>query len=391
MKQAFQILIFVGAIGLGALADRWVLSPQSSSRAVEFPSDSDAALTSVTMPHGPEAELVTGRSVTAAASGTLGGRADNEILLASFDEFADISHSATTEIASRERPSLEASRKQVRTLIEERFPGLSHEAVAGWTDAYENVPLDELHLLLEQRKGLPSILPRNSYLSNVPSEIGELRTTPVTEQGPFDVAAMIVRENLVQADTPGYRRRRIVTHPESFSSSADSLNGLQPREVFDLQPGKVHPCQQPFYMAIADNPELMFQLEPGDLLTRSGTFVRLPDGRLGIQNKDGAVALSAQITIPEDTGAIQVSTSGTVSFSDAVGELQPAGELKLAIVTELVDFHSANGVFFTTSTDPSMVPMADRTPVVTSALESSNVDIEYEWKLADHYERLSRQ
>ncbi|MCP4507616.1 MAG: hypothetical protein GY826_14655 [Fuerstiella sp.] len=202
---------------------------------------------------------------------------------------------------------------------------------------------------------------------------------------------MIVRENLVQADTPGYRRRRIVTHPESFSSSADSLNGLQPREVFDLQPGKVHPCQQPFYMAIADNPELMFQLEPGDLLTRSGTFVRLPDGRLGIQNKDGAVALSAQITIPEDTGAIQVSTSGTVSFSDAVGELQPAGELKLAIVTELVDFHSANGVFFTTSTDPSMVPMADRTPVVTSALESSNVDIEYEWKLADHYERLSRQ
>ncbi|MEO1979381.1 MAG: hypothetical protein ABGZ23_22285 [Fuerstiella sp.] len=375
MKKVFGILMFAGAIGLGALADRWVLSPQGSSTPVDSRSFTDADFVDAATP----------------SVAVLRDDVDDGVSLASFEEFAETRQPAASENAAHVRPSRKVSRDQVRTLIEERFPGLSHEAVAGWTDVYEDVPLSELHLLLEQRKGLPSILPRKSFLSNVPSEIDDLRPTPVGTGGRFASAAAIIRQNLVHAATPGFRRRRILTQLDSFSSAADLANGLQQSDFFDLQPGTVHPSQQPFHMAIADHPELMFQLEPGNLLTRSGTFVRLPDGRLGIRNKDGAVALSAQISIPENAAGILVSTSGAVHFSGADGELQLAGELKLAIVTGLADFQSANGVFFTTSTEPSVISTADLTPVVTHALESSNVDIQHEWKLVDHYARLNRQ
>ena len=391
MKRVSRILMFVGVFGLGAFAGRWVFSPHSSSTDVELRSDSNAAPASVVLLDALEDSFASESPVAVDAADSFVAQVKNEIQLASFEEFTDTSEPTAAENTTVVRPSRKVSREQVRTLIEERFPGLSEDAVAGWTDAYEDVPLDELQLLLEQRKGLPSILPGRSFLSNVPFEIGELRRTPVTALGPFEVAATIVRQNLVQADTPGYRRRRIVTQLESFSSVADSSDGLQPSEVFDFQPGKVHHSQLPFHMAIADHPELMFQLEPGNLLTRCGTFVRLPDGRLGIRNKDGAAALLAQIIIPENTGALLVSTSGAVHFYDADGELQPAGKLKLAVVTGLADFQSANGVFFTTSTDPSVIPTADLIPVVTNALESSNVDIEHEWKLTDHYARLIRR
>ncbi|MEO2015432.1 MAG: hypothetical protein ABGZ53_13775 [Fuerstiella sp.] len=375
MKNVFRILMFVGAFGLGALADRWVLSPKDSSTTIDSRSFTDADFIDAVAP-----------SVAVVRDG-----AGDGISLASFEEFAETRQPAASENAAQVGPSRKVSREQVRTLIEERFPGLSHEAVAGWTDAYEDVPLNELHLLLEQRKGLPSILPRKSFLSNVPSEIGELRPTPVGTGGRSVSAATVIQQNLLHAATPGFRRRRIITQLDSFANTADSANGLRQSDVFDLQPGKVHRSQQPFHMAIADHPELMFQLEPGNLLTRNGTFVRLPDGRLGIQNKDGAAALLSQITIPADAGAIRVSTSGAVHFEDAGGQLQAAGKLKLAIVTGLADFQSANGVFFTTSTEPSMIPNSDLTPVVTNALEASNVDIEHEWKLADHYERLIGQ
>ena len=368
MKQVSGILMFVGAVALGALADRWVLSPRNTSTTIAASSLSDVIAPSI--------------AVTPDAAG---------ISLASFEEFAETRQPAAPKHVPRVRPSRKVPREQIRSVIAERFPDLSAEAVSGWTDAYEDVPLDELNLLLEQRKGVPSIIPGTSFLREAPSEIAGLRPTPIGTGGPLVSAATIVRGNLLQAATPGFRRRRIFTQLASFSSATDSVNGLRQRDVFDLQPGKVHPSLQPFHMAIADHPELMFQLEPGNLLTRSGTFVRLPDGRLGIRNKEGAAALSAQITIPENAGALLVSTSGAVHFHDADGELQPAGELKLAIVTGLADFKSANGVFFTTSTDPSMIAMADLIPVVTNALESSNVDIEHEWKLADHYGRLIRQ
>jgi flagellar basal body rod protein FlgG len=390
VKQFFPILMFVGVFGLGVLADRWIVSPANSSAVGELDSDSEAvAVVSAGSSDDGGINTVTAPFSPIEAATAVVTQGDSGVSLASFEEFAETRPAAAEDVPSV-RPSRKVSREQVRAVITERFPDLSPEAVAGWTDTYEGTPPDELDLLLEQRHGLPSILPGKSFLSKASSEFGKLQPTPTGTPGLFANAAMIVHQNLLHVTTPGFRRRRIVTHPQSFSSATEFADGLQHRDVFDFQPGEINSSQHPLHMAIVDHPELMFQLEPGNLLTRSGAFTRLADGRLGIETGDGTAALSAQINIPENAGAIFVSTTGAVRFNDSRGEIQSVGRLKLAVVRGLGDLQSVNGVFFTTSTDPSAIPMAEGTPVMTNALESSNVDIDYEWKLADHYARLNR-
>ncbi len=391
MKQIFPILMFVCVFGLGTLFDRWIVLPGSSSTVGELDSGSDAfAVVSATSSDKNGVNAVTGPFSSVEAATAVVPQGGRGISLASFEAFAETHSPVAVEDVPSVRPSRKVSREQVRAVITERFPELSAEAVSGWTDTYEGTPLDELDLLLEQRKGLPSILPGRSFLSKSMSEFGDLRPVSLGHRGPFATAATIVRQNLLNVATPGFRRRRIVTQLKSFSNGTDSGHGLQHRDVFDFQPGEINSSPHPLHMAIVNHPELMFQLKPGNLLTRSGTFIRLADGRLGIETDDGTAALSAQITIPENAGSISVSTTGAVRFKDSTGEIQSVGKLKLAVVSGLGDFQSVNGVFFTTSTNPSAIPMAEGTPVMTNALESSNVDIDYEWKLADHYSRLIR-
>ncbi|MDG1894679.1 MAG: hypothetical protein P8J37_07205 [Fuerstiella sp.] len=388
MKPFFSILMFVGVFGFGVLAGRWMVLPGSSSAVGELHSDTDAvAQISALSSDNRDSGFAVNR-FTAMETG-LAADAGNEVVPVSFEEFAANSPTAASKELPSVRPSRKVSREQVRAVITNRFPDLPAEAVSGWTDTYEGTPPDELELLLEQRKGLPPMLPGGSFLSQATSEFGKLQPTPGDTQGPFASAATIVHKNLLHVATPGFRRRRIVTRLKNFSSAADSGHGLQQRRIFDFQPGAINPSQHPLHLAIVDHPELMFQLEPGNLLTRSGTFIRLADGRLGIETDGGTAAIFSRITIPEDAGTISVSMNGVVRFNDSTGKVQSVGNLKLAIVSGLDDLQSVNGVFFTTSTDPSWIPTAEGTPVVTNALESSNVDIDYEWKLADHYSRLN--
>ena len=391
MKPLLSILMFAGVFCLGVLVDRWAGGPRSSSAVDGVESASrPVALTTAVLPDEGGEDVTAAHSSSLEAAGTVDAPAGNGILLASFEEISEGGPPALFEDVPHVRPSRKVSREQVRAVITERFPDLSAEAVSGWTDTYQDTPLDQLDLLLEQRKGLPSILPGKSFLSEASSEFGKLSPIPADTQGPFARAATIVHQNLLHVATPGFRRRRILTQPKSFSGATDSADSLRQRNVFDFQPGEIKSSQHPLHMAIVDHPELMFQLEPGNLLTRSGAFVRLADGRLGIETDERTTALSAQITIPDNAGAIFVSRTGGVRCNDSRGEIHTVGQLKLAVVSGLGDLQSVNGVFFTTSVDPSVIPMAEGTPVMTSALECSNVDIDYEWKLSDHYARLNR-
>ena len=384
MKQLALILIFGGVFVLGLVAERWIVSPdyvpvpgkpQSVAAAASNPLAGANPVTTAVAPFESVADVV--------------GEASDGTVRASFEVFAENRSTAGAEIVTHVRPSMKVTRDQVRFAITERFPHLSAEAVSGWTDTYEGTPLDELELLLEQRQSLPSILPGRSVLSQASSEFSKLQPTPIVSPGPFARASTVIHQNLRRAATPGFRRRRIVTGPEPFSASTESADGLRQRQVFDFRPGAIHPSGQPLHLAIVDHPELMFQLQPGNLLTRSGAFIRLADGRLGIETAKGAVALSGQLVIPEEVGAMFVSTTGVVRFNDFKGKVHSVGNLRLAVVTGLGDLDSLNGVFFTTSAAPAAIPTTEDTPVMTNSLESSNVDIDLEWKLADHYARLN--
>lgn len=391
VKQLFPILMCAGVFCLGALVDRWVGAPRNSAAVGGAESASrPVALTTAVSPAEGGEDVTAAHSSSLKAAGAFDTSAGNGILLASFEEISEGGSPALFEDVPHVRSSRKVSREQVRAVITKRFPDLSAEAVSGWTDTYQDTPLEQLDLLLEQRKGLPSILPGKSFLSEASSEFGRLSPIPADTQGPFAGAATIVHQNLLHFATPGFRRRRILTQPRSFSGATDSADCLRQRHVFDFKPGEIKSSQHPLHMAIVDHPELMFQLEPGNLLTRSGAFVRLADGRLGITNDERIAALSAQITIPDNAGAIFVSETGGVRCNDSRGGMQDVGQLRLAVVSGLSDLQSVNGVFFTTSVDPSVIPMAEGTPVMTSALECSNVDIDYEWKLSDHYARLNR-
>ena len=140
----------------------------------------------------------------------------------------------------------------------------------------------------------------------------------------------------------------------------------------------------------------MFRLEPGCVLTRCGTFKRLDDGRLGMQVGDKSLALFGDIKIPENALGLYVRETCELTYrvgaeSDSNPLRKPVGKIQVAVVDDLSQLRSSNGVFFTLPSDlqEACVTMTTNIGLKSGKIELSNVDPDEALKVLARLEKLS--
>ena len=317
----------------------------------------------------------------------------------SFSEFAETQIAAGEFIADTDEGDVfaetiadseltQASEADVLASIEFHFPDLPTHVKSGWVDTYCGMPLDELNILLEQKKLMPSILQvSNSFLQ--PGADINIQPVERIPQTPIHQLRSTVINNLRNAATVGYRRGLTNTSLAVPTPETSSDRITTSTAAFDFTPGAISVSNNSLHVAIQHDPFAMFRLEPGCVLTRNGQFERLDDGRLGVQGESVSLALSGVEVIPTEAVNVAIAEDGTVTYrhNDVV---KSAGKISLVRVTAPESLLSQNGVYFTLTSEVGSQPLeaADNASLASNSFEESNVIIEREWQLLDHFERL---
>lgn len=311
--------------------------------------------------------------------------------VSSFAQFAESNSAASDSsilLASATQPSDAADAMQIRQAIVEEFPDIDQATLDGWVAGYAGTPLEVLQPLLQQKKLMPSIVPSRSF-----SELDGFSGTAQTQSANNHSNAFcdLCKKNLDNTFTIGYRRQtQFARLVEITSAASDDLELLS---NFDFNPGQLQTSNSVLHLAIDGNPNLFFQLTPGNILTRCGAFERLDDGRVGVLYKQEKLVLSGTSELPLEATNVAVSADGKITYNDVERELQSAGQITLVEVKDLSRLASQNGVYFTTA-DVITNEVADGTEIsciTAGALELSNVDSDAEWKYLEHFQRLGER
>lgn len=306
----------------------------------------------------------------------------------SFAEFAQSNGTTTSSsilLTSATAPSYAADAQQIRQAIVEEFPNLDEATLDGWVAGYAGTPLEILQPLLQQKKLMPSIVPSPSF-SEPGLGLGESQKQSTTNPGAEFCS--LCRKNLDNAFTIGYRRQTQLARLTGVTSA--NSEQLELLRNFDFTPGSVHQSSSALHAAIEGNPNLFFQLSPGNILTRCGAFERLEDGRIGVLHGEDKLALSGTSKIPYEATNIVVISDGTITYSDVERESQSGGRIVLVEVKDLSSLSSSNGVYFTAdASSEAQAGSTEQTCIVSPALESSNVNSDVEWKHFEHFKRLA--
>ena len=314
----------------------------------------------------------------------------NPFVMTAFAELdTDVDGAPVSETHSAEH------RTAVEAAIVNRFPGLSNDVVAGWVDGYADLSLDELGLLLEQKQRLPEFVPGGRCFSNLPTAS---EPPPVIAQnGIFETARMTVRNNLLHLDTPGHRRQQLLTTLDGLDARVEPSSIRLSAPSFDFSSGRTITSGSPLHLAIIDNPQAMFRLEPGCVLTRRGNFERLEDGRLGLRYGSETLALYGDIQIPSAARQLRIETNGLVTCrSDAADNearrRTEIGRIQVAVIEDMSLLQSHNGVFFTLPAEEMehQVIMTAAVPLKLNAVELSNTKSDAELKALERLEKLQR-
>ncbi len=288
-------------------------------------------------------------------------------------------------------------RQAAEQTIRKYFPELDDDVLAGWVDAYADLPAQELKQLLLQKSLLPSAGTASTFLSDYTAELPSLSTA--SQQKYFVAAKTILRNNILHAETLGYRRRKLVTMVTELSAAGDAAAIAITTPDFDFTPAKRSVSPNPLHVALADKVGFgrMFRLEPGGILTRCGRFERLTDGRLGLKIGEQSLALYGDIKIPADVPKIDIDTAGLVTSvtSPAKGKQRTRveyGQIQVAAIHQMSVLHSHNGVFFQVRPEDMerFVTMTSQVSLISRSLETSNVDVDQEINRLKRIERLER-
>jgi flagellar basal-body rod protein FlgG len=171
-------------------------------------------------------------------------------------------------------------------------------------------------------------------------------------------------QNLVNASTPGYKRRVEFRHVLAANSGIDSGN-VTAGSATDFAPGKLVQTGNPCDLAIVDAGFFVARAPSGALLyLRGGQFHRDPAGRLVLANGLALQADGGDLTLKD--GAFQVLADGVVTQAG-----EPVGRL------DIVDFadrqalgRDETGAFTAQDGQASAV---DRPVVKQGVIEASNV------------------
>ncbi|MEP3481890.1 MAG: hypothetical protein ABJZ55_21785 [Fuerstiella sp.] len=295
-----------------------------------------------------------------------------------------------TKIETSQQQDSKTQHQRTRKLILKFFPDLDKDTVDGWVDSYSSMTEAELTQLLQQRQilgadgsnfsGMKLDLP-TFHLDHTTKP--QSSATPPATGSPVQRAIKIVKANLFGLRVAGHRGRTFYfTHADHVN---EQLGTLALHESWQLMPGIKHRTRRNLDIAILNQEDLMFRLEPGCLLTRSGHFVRLPDGRLGQKVAGKNLAISPEVVVPESAMSYRIQSDGSIVSTAESSNEQRLGQISVVRITNRQHLKSTNGVYFTVT--EGMQPIAfqstEKLTVATGVLELSNVDASAQQNLLD--------
>lgn len=287
-----------------------------------------------------------------------------------------------TQAAISNGDESQAKQQRTRTLILKFFPDLDKDSVEGWVDSYSSMNEAELTQLLQQRQmlgvggagfsGMQLDLPKFQIEEASPALPADKNTVQDT---PIHRAIKIVRANLSGLQVSGYRC--CTFYFEHAGQLNDKLGPMALHTSWNLATGEKHLSGRNLDLVIRGNDQIMFRLEPGCVLTRSGRFVRLPDGRLGQKVGGKNLVLSPEIRIPEAASSFRIDDDGAVVSQVDSSEQVRFGQITGVRVKDTSQLKSTNGVYFTVSQEdqPTAFQPAKQLAIETGMLELSNVDV----------------
>ena len=191
-------------------------------------------------------------------------------------------------------------------------------------------------------------------------------------QEPADVPAvspveMTAHENLQFAETPGYKRRIIITHQ-------DLAGSIVTNKAIDFRPGRLEVSYLPLDWAI-EGPSF-FVVSNGDTTyyTRHGHLTLDANRYLALQIGDDYYRLQPEVCLPED--AFQVILNETGGIQVKSGENQDTITLTLATFVNPAGLEPAGSVLFRAtiaSGKPHIRAASECSQVHQFMLEMSNV------------------
>ena len=259
-------------------------------------------------------------------------------------------------------------RDQVRQLIRQIRPEQTKTAIEVWVDEFGHMGDDDISFLITQSAMLSNFgdvgASSNELTSGVLAEQSGLipSATPadtVRTDSRFDTARM----NLKNTMTVGYRDHlnfNVLSAGENANPQQISLRRLTSGEAFETG--------DPLHLALRTPGLVFFQLADGRL-TRNGMFSRMNDGRLGLQARDGFVALQNSPVLPTDQWCV-IQSDGRVFDEDVRSQIGSIQVVKVECADQLT---TEDGVYFRTR-EP--VEVAEQFELLVGALELSNVDVD---------------
>ncbi len=260
-------------------------------------------------------------------------------------------------------PAARQRRAEVRRLLKQLCPDLSADVIEVWVEEYAGLPDDDIRFLVSQS-------PLLSRSTNVPLMFTLPGRAPEpqlpndrTPSDPFAAVSATARHNLNNLTTPGYREEIILTIPGPSTA-------IEPGSaVRSFRTGEIIETGFPFHLAIETPGRVFFVLDNG-LLTRSGLFVKHPDGRLVWSHPSSGFVLKNCPVIPDGLDCTIDSTGRVIGRGG-----QDHGRIPVVRVTGSASLHTEDGVFFKLQNAAGIVP--DENVVIRSGcLELSNVNVE---------------
>lgn len=292
----------------------------------------------------------------------------------------------------------------LRRIVDHELPDLSEADREIWVDALRGLPREDIVGILRLwRKfgGTPaSMLPGEPAfdIGTDDDAIGlrpeqnevelpsPLVPDPPVSEGDATVAALlaartIIINNLLNAETTGYRRREVL-----FAEAGPGPGGVAFLGVrVDHSPGKLVPTASrldvgidgPGFYVVADGEQLLF--------TRCGRFERDDDGRLTLRTTRGGLPLHPEVLVPDPLAAHDAERERPEGPPKAV-----AASIQLAMFADPGGLEPAgDGLYRATpaSGAPQIAAPVSGTVLRPMCLERSNVEVRRERRLLRQVEQ----
>lgn len=220
----------------------------------------------------------------------------------------------------------------------------------------------------------------------------------------FQTKLDVIGNNIANVNTSGFKKGRVTFQDMMSQTTAGAQGaiegtrgGVNPSQVgLGSQLGTIDNIHTQGFRQTTNSPldfalegDGMFVVQNGDqtFYTRAGNFYLDESG--DIVNPQGYYLQdvnSQKISIPNDAQSFSVQSNGTVSYINAAGEPQNAGQIGLASFSNPAGLEKAGSNLFLDSTNAGLqegglvAPETEGTAsIVSGSLEMSNVDLSEEF------------